>query len=73
MILLQEREAEMRNGGWLGFQLFLRPAAAQPFMHLNGVSNQLPFVLKVNPPKVGFLSLATKYSGNVDANYTTAR
>ena len=44
----------MRNGWRLGFQLFLRPAEAQPFMHLNEVCNQLPFVLNVNLPKVGF-------------------
>ena len=44
----------MRNGWWLGFQLVLRPAEAQPFMHLNEVCNPLPFVLNVNLPKVGF-------------------
>ena len=40
-------------------------------MHLNEVCNQLPFVLNVNLPKVGFLSLVTKYSDYIDANYTT--
>lgn len=62
----------MRNGAWPGFQLCLRPAAAQPFMHLDKVSNQLPFVFKANLPKVGSLSLATKYSDTVDAKYMAA-
>ena len=53
-------------------QLFLRPAVAQPFVHLNAVSNHLAFVLKVNISKVQFLSLATKYPDTVDANCTAA-
>lgn len=41
-------------------------------MHLNGVCNQLSFVLNINLPKVKFLSLVTKYSDNIDANCTTS-
>lgn len=42
----------MRNGRWLGisvcFQLFLRPASTQPFMHLNDVPSHLPFMFDLN-------------------------
>lgn len=51
--------------------MFLRPAEAQPSMHLNEVCNQLPFVLNVNLPKVAFLSPVTKYSDYIDPKYTT--
>lgn len=44
-------------------------AAAQPFMNLNGVCNHLPFVFKVNLPRVGFLSPATKNPVTADDNY----
>lgn len=51
-------------------------AAAQPFMNLNGVCNHLPFVFKVNHfvfkvnlPRVGCLSPATKNPVTADDNY----